>query len=219
MVIKEIIYPIFFECSQFTDDSFWKNVFEDLVYAKAPYGTYMSNGFLLCGFKGKQFSYQIKDKTAKQLYNDIYNLLTKKVGILSGKENIQKRILYYQAQNRIKKSRKSWVDIRKKNIKDFLIEKYVIDMKKKFKLTIKQAKFLLSIIFIAFMFKILIVDDIHYSNNKIQNIDGIVLSTNNFSIEKNVYDIDVSFIPEITNEKKIMYDNWNKHLTSLRKVK
>ena len=33
---KEIIYPVFLECCEFSSDTFWANVFEDLAYGKTP---------------------------------------------------------------------------------------------------------------------------------------------------------------------------------------
>ena len=150
---KEIIYPIFLECCVYAEDSFWKNIFDDLAYGKTPYGTYINKDFLCCGYKDKEFSYKIEKIEPKKIYTDIYKLLTNKLGILSQKEKIKKRISFYQAEDRIKQSRQSWSDIRKKNIKDLLIERYVIDMKKKYLLTIKQSKYLLSVIFIAIVFK------------------------------------------------------------------
>ena len=42
---KDIVYPGFIECLQFTEDIFWENIFEDLAYGKTPYGTYISKDF------------------------------------------------------------------------------------------------------------------------------------------------------------------------------
>ena len=72
---KEIIYPVFLECCQFTIDSFWENIFEDLAYGKTPYGTYINKDFLCCSYKDKEFSYKIERKDSEKLYKDIYNLL------------------------------------------------------------------------------------------------------------------------------------------------
>jgi len=53
---KEIVYPIFLECCQHADNMFWENIFEKLAYGKTPYGTYISNNFLCCGYKDKKFT-------------------------------------------------------------------------------------------------------------------------------------------------------------------
>ena len=58
----ELIYPFFIDCCKYTDDIFWKFVFEDLAYGKTPYGIYLTKNFLCCNYKGKEFSYKIDSK-------------------------------------------------------------------------------------------------------------------------------------------------------------
>ena len=220
MPIKtEIIYPVFLECCEFASDLFWENIFEDLAYGKTPYGTYINKNFFCCSYKNKEFSYKIERKDPYDLYTDIYNLLTKKLGILSHKEKIKKRVDFDNTECRIKEFRQEWGNIRKKNIKDLLVERYVIDMKNKHSLSIKQAKYLLSIIFIAIVFKVITPKDIEYSDNKIQNIDGIEFSTKNIIIKRNIYNIEIEFSQETILDKKLMSDNWEKYLSALRKVR
>ena len=216
---KEIIYPVFLECCQFTIDSFWENIFEDLAYGKTPYGTYINKDFLCCSYKDKEFSYKIERKDSEKLYKDIYNLLVNKLGILSQKEKNKKRVDFHETESKIKKYRQTWGNIRKKNIKDLLVERYVIDMKNKYLLSLKQSKHLLSVIFIAMVFKVIVSKDIQYSDGKIQHIDGIEFTKKNIIIKRNIYDIEISFSPEIMIDKKLMSENWNKFLTAMRKIK
>lgn len=217
-ITKCILYPVFLECLQFTDDTFWKNIFDDLAYGKTPYGTYISKNFLCCSYKDKEFGYKIERKDPQILYTDIYNLLSNKLGLLSHKEKIKKRVDFHKIETSIKEFRaQSWSNIRKQNIKDLLIERYVIDMKKKYSLSLKQAKYLLSIIFIAIIFKIITSNNIYYSDGKIQNIDCIDFSKKKFVLKTSIYDINVSFSPEIVVDKKLMSENWEKYLSSLRK--
>lgn len=174
---REIIYPVFLECCQYADDTFWEGIFEELAYGKAPYGTYISKNFLCCSYKNKEFSYKIERKDPKELYDDIYKILTEKLGILSRKEKAQKKVLFTELEKNIKQSRKEWSSIRRKNVKDTLYEKYVIDMKKKYALSAKQSKYLLAIILISIMFKTITAKDITYSDDRIQNISGLEFST------------------------------------------
>ena len=146
-------------------------------------------------------------------------MLTNKLGILSNKEKIKKRVDFNNTESRIKECRQEWGDIRKKNIKDLLVEKYVIDMKKKHSLSIKQSKYLLSILFIAIVFKVISTEDIEYSKGKIQNINGIEFCNNKIIIKKNIYDISIDFSPETCTNKKVMGENWEKYLNTLRKQK
>lgn len=216
---KEIIYPVFLECCEVCTDSFWENIFEDLAYGKTPYGTYINKNFLCCSYKNKEFSYKIERKDPHELYSDIYNLLTKKLGILSQKEKVKKRMDFHETESRIKENRQEWINIRKKNIKDLLVERYVIDIKNKYSLSIKQAKYLLSIIFIAIIFKVITPNDIEFFDGKIQRIDGIEFTKKKIIIKRDIYDINVSFSPDIFIDKKLMSENWEKYLSSLKKYK
>jgi len=214
---KEIIYPIFLECCQYTNDIFWENIFEELAYGKTPYGTYISKDFLCCNYKDKEFSYKIEKKKSCQLYNDIYSLLYKKLGLLSPRDKMRKKIDFYNIEEEIKESRKNWTSIRKKNIKDLLIENYVIDMKNKYSLSVKQSKYLLSVIFIAMIFKVITVKDIKYENGKIENIEGIEIEKKKINLRRDIYNIDSTINRCIIIDSNLMSDNWNKYIGSIKK--
>lgn len=216
-VKKEIIYPIFLECCEFIDDVFWKNIFEDLSYSKCPYGTYISKDFFCCNYKNKEFSYKIENKDANQLFTDIYNLLSKKLGLLSHKDKLKKKIDFVNIEAEIKEYRKNWSNIRKKNIKDLLIENYVISMKNKYSLTAKQARYLLSIIFVGMVFKVITVKDIDYENGEINNINGIAFKKKEIILERDIYSFHINSVPYILIDKKLMGDNWEKYLENIRK--
>ena len=185
---KEIIYPFFLECCQFCKDVFWENIFEDLAYGKPPQGTYISKNFLACSYKNKEFSYKLERKFPEVLYQDIFGLLTNKLGILSQKEKAQKKLLFYDIENSVKQSRQDWSKIRKKNFKDIMYEKYVIDMKHKYSLTLKQSKQLLSIILMCLMFKSITSKDIEYKDEKIINIKGITFTTGEIIMNRPFYE-------------------------------
>lgn len=215
---KEIIYPIFLQCCQYTNDVFWENVFEDLAYGKTPYGTYINKDFLCCNYKDKEFSYKIEKKDPNQLYEDVYDLLAKKFGLLSQRDKLKKKIDFYNIEEEIKEGRKNWSSIKKKNIKDLLIENYVIDMKNKFCLSLKQARYLLSIIFISMVFKVITIKDIHYSNGKIENIEGIQIKKKEIILERDIYNIESEFNNCILIESNLMSDNWEKYLNCIKKL-
>ena len=198
---REIVYPIFLECCQFTDDKFWENVFEDLAYGKTPYGTYISKDFLCCSYKKKEFSYKIEKKLPKDVYNDVYDLLTNKLGLLSPLEKSKKRKIFKDIEEDITESRKNWNDIKKKNIKELLIELYVTRMKNKHSLTLKQARYLLSIIFVGMIFKVITNKDVHYENGKIEHIDGIEISQKKIDVKKDLYNLENNFTPTIVLDK------------------
>ena len=214
---KEIIYPIFLECCQFAEDTFWENIFEDLAYGKYPYGTYINKGFICCSYKGKEFSYKIERKDPQILYDDLYGLFSTRLGILSQKEKLKKRLDFHEVEKNIKESRQKWSDIRKKNIKDLLIERYVIKLRHENSLSIKQAKYLLSLISLAILFKIITSKNITYEEDEIKNIEGIEIVDGKIMLKHSIYNIMPSASPKIMVVSKKMSDNWGKYLKQLRK--
>lgn len=215
---KDIVYPIFIECLQFTEDIFWENIFEDLAYGKTPYGTYISKDFLCCKYKKKDFSYKIERKDPKILYEEVYNLLANKLGLLSSEEKIKKKKLFNELETNLRQSGKNWIDIKKKNVKETLIELYVTKMKNKYSLTLAQSRYLMSIIFIAIVFKVITNKDIEYENGVIHNIKGIDFVKKQIIIEKELYKLETSFAPDIVLDKKLMADSWEKYLKDLKKT-
>lgn len=218
---KEIIYPVFLECTQFTEDSFWELIFEDLAHGTSPNGTYINKGSICCSYKGKEFSYKIERKDPEELYTDIYSLLTKKLGILSQKEKMKKRLSFRQMESNIMESHHEWSNIRKKNVKEVLFEKYVIKMKNQHDLTIKQTKFLLSIILLSIMFKTITNDDIVYEGDSIQNIKGITFEHKKIVLIRSIYANTILDNTPVTpvRQPKQMSKNWDKYLKTLRKNK
>ena len=215
---KDIVYPIFIECLQFTEDIFWENIFEDLAYGKTPYGTYISKDFLCCKYKKKDFSYKIERKDPKILYEEVYNLLANKLGLLSSEEKIKKKKLFIELETNLRHSGKNWIDIKKKNVKETLIELYVAKMKNKYSLTLAQSRYLFSIIFIAIVFKVITNKDIEYENGVIHNIKGIDFVKKQIIIEKELYKLETSFAPDIVLDKKLMTDSWEKYVKDLKKT-
>ena len=215
---KEILYPIFLECIEYTSDTFWENVFEDLAYGKTPYGTYLNKSFLCCNYKNKEFSYKIERKDPKVLYDDVYNLLAKKLCLLSVRDKLNKKIDFNNIEEEIKQTRESWVNIRKKNIKDLLIENFVINMKTKHSLTVKQSRKLMSDIFIGMIFKVITVKDINYKDGSIISIDGISFNEKEYNFDKDIYDVENEYRKCILVDKTFISENWDKYLLNLQKI-
>lgn len=219
-VKREIVYPFFLECIPFCKDSFWENTFEDLAYSKTPYGTYISKDFLCCSFKDKEFSYKIERKDPELLFKEVYSLLGNKVGILSYKEKIKKKLDFQELEKTIVESMSDWASIRKKNIKDVMIEKYVIAMKHQHNLSIVQTKYLLSLIILCLLFKTITSKDIVYDEDHISSIEGISFDNNNITLTRPICN-EAVMMPDLSalNTVQLMSDNWEKFLKKLKATK
>ena len=91
-------------------------------------------------------------------------------------------------------------------------------MKNKYLLTIKQAKYLLSIIFIGMIFKIISVKDIEYRDGIITKIEGINFKKKEIILEKDIYDVKYNVSNILIDDKNLMSFNWEKYLEALKKI-
>lgn len=213
-----VLYPFLIECCQYTDDKYWKSIFEDLAYGIAPYGTYINKDLLTCNYKDKEFVYKIQKKNSKEIFEEIFYVFKSKLNLMSRDEIIKKRDDIEKDTNNNNNLLEDWMTIKKKNLKEVMIERYVLDVKKRFSLSIKQAKYLLSIIFLAFTFKIFNPIDVQVKNGKIETIQGLEFEQCKIILKKNIYNIQVNVSPEIFLNTKLMSDEWEKFILALKKL-
>jgi hypothetical protein len=195
-----------------TNDRFWKGIFEDLAYGIAPYGAFVSRGAIVCNYKDKKFMYHIKKKEPQELYNEIYNLFTSKLNVMS-KEQI---LLRKESAELLHEVPSDWLSIKKKNYKDILIENWAIKKKNAHCLSISQTKYLISIIFLGLVFKVFTSKDIILQDGEIEKIKGISFLPNKVIVDRDIYQIDFSPSPDIITEKLNMSDEWDKYVNLLK---
>ena len=219
-MLDVVMYPKFFDCSQLTDDIFWKSVFEELAYGRCPYGTYITRDFFCCNFKNKEFSYKIDiEKDADVLYNDILTLLTKKFGLMSNVDKVEKRKRFRELEQTIQaEQEKDWDQIKKKNIKHFLIYKYIINNQKRYKLSTTKIRFLLSIIVLGLLFKNI---DVKCKDAGIKKIEGITFKTGCVNVDKTVLqNRDANpIVPKIIVDKTNLSNEWYKYVSQVKQAK
>lgn len=214
---REILYVKFLDCCRYTEDNFWKSVFEDLSYGFCPYGVYISKDFLCCNFKNKEFSYKIDlSKSSQLLFTEIHGILKNKFGLLSMQEKIDEREIFENVKNNLKKNKEVWSNIRKKNIRDNIIEKFLIKMKKNHNLNYKQIRQLLNIINISLVFKVITNEDIVYNDSEIKSIDGISFKNGVIEIKRKIYSKNnVNLVKQTTDDNQDLHKNWLKLIKNL----
>ncbi len=173
----DLFYPVMLGVANITECPFWRPLFEGLAYGRAPTGCYVSSsGFLTCGIKNKEFAYKLDaDKPVAELKRDIMRLLKERLKLLSFNDRI-KKLKKFEEAKRLQKEKNlncKWSEIRKKNIKDMLLENYVIGLMRKNKLDKTQATELFAKLTIALIFKLLSPDEIICEQGKIQEITGV----------------------------------------------
>lgn len=187
VVKKELLFPCIYKCCSIISDIFWKSIFEDLSYGICPMGTYISKDLLISCIKGKEFTYKISDlKDTEILYKELYELFTIKIGLFSNKEYREKLAIFEQFQEKIKINTNDWGKIRKKNIKDLILDKYIVENMKKYSLGYPIMKKILALIYLSFQFKIIVNKDVEFSEGKIIKINGIKFKKENVDINDNI---------------------------------
>lgn len=184
--MKNILYPIFIQSSNETTDPFWNYIFNQLSYGICPFGVTIHNTDIYCNFPGKHFHYDFSNKSHTEIYNDITTLFKEKLDIQSKNDLLREKKILNES---IHFSFDSWKDIKKKNIKDILIEQYVISLKHKYDLSYIRVRKILASIHLAFTFKIISNDDVRYDKDK-----GCITHIQGFHIDKNMFN-DIPFIP------------------------
>ncbi len=171
MSAKEIIYPHFLHCCQETEDLYWKYIFEDLSYGRAPYGVYFTKGFMCCGFKGKEFSYRVDPNIPiPQLFKEVKTILKSKLGIQSSSDILSSREKFEKTSERLALNEcDDWNLIKKKEVKCLLLENFIISQSKS--LNRMQQKKLLSSLMLAIQLKIINNEDININEGRVVEID------------------------------------------------
>ena len=168
-----LLYPIFLRCCAHIHDPFWKYLFEDFAYGKCPYGIVIKDDGIHSSIRNKEFSIAFDGKTDGELSEESCFCLSPKLSILSEKDHQCRRNAYEDAYQQFMQNICSWNDIKKKKIKDLLIEQFVLKKKAEHQLSIQLAKKLFSIIFVGIQFKTITCKQIVYNLGKIDSIKGI----------------------------------------------
>jgi hypothetical protein len=204
---KELIYPKLLECCDKTESLYWIQVFEDLAYGKLPYGCYTNNEFLCCNFKGKKFSYKIDyDKDSSVLFTEIYDLLHNKLGVISDEQRKTKLEEIENTESDWKN--KKWNTIKKKNVKDILMDNFIISMKKTYNLNYHNTAKLKNTILLGLIFKTITSKDIEYENGKVTQIIGINFANNEIIIDDNIIDYKINEKENPQVNKKFLINLW-----------
>ena len=209
---KEITYPIFLECAAYTEDHFWRSVFEEMAYEKTPYGCYITKGYLNCSFKGKEFSYRIPDAgDPAKVHADVMALVRDRLGVSSSSDKLRHIQDFARMEDEIKDLKNSkWTSIKKKTSKDFIIENFVIEMKAQWHLSESITRQLLGTIISGMIFKVYCPKDIHYELGKITAIDGLEFHEGGFST-RTLTESGVAGPVIVFNEKINLRELWYKH--------
>jgi hypothetical protein len=216
---KEILFPIFLQCASQVEDPFWRYVYEDLSYGKCPYGLSLQKNYLSCYIRGKEFSYKMDaDKPPEILYQELDSLLRERAGILSEKEKLSERARLCRL--RTNKNKEEWSQVKKKMIRDTLLEQYVLENSQKYQIASVMAKRVLSMLIVGLMFKTITAKDIFYQNGFIKKIEGFDFEPKKAVVCKDVLHCK-NYTPPSHDEgipAKPLHSYWSTYLEEIKLV-
>lgn len=210
---KSLLYP-YILCYAHNYPIYWKDIFTDLAYGISPFDYYIQNHILFSCRTNVSFNLEHK----KNL-NELYAYITHDSNISENDKNMIKitNTLVHIAQDQ---ETGKWINVKRKSVKDLILEKHVIHNKKLYNLSLKQTKLLLTLIIICIMFKTITPSDITYSNYNIEKIVGFTFADKTFHCDRKLYNYENSLRDIIfdDNESKCMNSSWNKYLQNIIKL-
>jgi hypothetical protein len=228
----QIVYPIFYECGQKMQDTFWKDLFFQAAIGKFPRGFMYKDLFLTYKHNKKIFKRQLPN-TVDELIPVFKTFFNEYAGIMSTQDQELYHTKYencVQELNIINENQ-TWTSVSKKKIRDNILYQWQIEQAKLHNLNKQQRIQLSSLLHYGFITGAITSDDIFIDNNVISDIASIEWKTDHYelnrdpkiiqtrpTIEKSFKIVDdISYvITESDDYAKIDYQ-WTKFLDSLEK--
>ena len=191
-------YPVFLRCVQFAEPGLWRDTFEDLAYGVCPPGVFLTEpktnpeaaqggpGVTLFS-KNKNFVYDFTiNAPPKQLYDDIVQLFTAKNVC-----NVSETGAFFNSLKQAPAPVKGWAEIKKKSIRDVLVQNYLIQKAAAYELTDAQLKSVHSFVSTALTLNLLDKEDIVLAPEppvRIQTIKKINFAHHRVTLDIRIFD-------------------------------
>jgi len=172
---KEGINTLMMKCVILTENKIWKSFFENMARGKYPPGITIHKNVIQGSQKGKEIHYKLDSKKSTQeIQMDLMNLF---------KEHVQNNENHLS----VGQGHTNWTQVKRKVIRDTLLERYVLERSLSYQLTHYVAKRLLSLLIIGLMFKTISSKNIFYSDGYIEEIEGFKFIPKKVLITKNFF--------------------------------
>ena len=159
----ECLFPIFLECKEWTLDPYWQEVFINCSMGKFPKGLRMSKDGSLILFNGKTREIISLDGEPLDVFKTMIKIFKEKMGLISDRDIVKQKKEISILKEKLKEGYEgTWKQIKPKKTRNILLLNFVIDCKKEYNLTQKEAEKLMSLIRLGFIFKTISSDSIDY---------------------------------------------------------
>lgn len=204
--------PIFLKIAEETEDEFWKCLMMNFAYEKCPYGVVMEEPYVFCRFKGNEFNFNFERvDDPHEAFITLKHYLQTNLHIESTRDHFEK---YTHMSSWMCYRGVEWVDIKKKSIKELLLQNYVIQQKQHHQLSLRQCKKLLSTLLIGIQFKRISNHDIQYNPTEmvIEHIDGVTFEESKVIVPNVVEHTKLEIESSISQSKVNLWEAWDKYI-------
>lgn len=202
----KVQYPIFLEFTHHAKDEYWKLLYEDMAFGKFPSGAYVQNNHFCCYTKGKEFSVSLVPKNFS-VFTQVHSLLSHDLGIRSEKESFAMKESVLLSQD---------VKDPKRLLKDISLTSFIIRKGTDFRLPDHIICKIFSLFIVGFMFKTLLLKDVVFCGNEIQEVKGFFFSDKKVRINKNILELKKPPpLCDSRNDPRLLSGHWSKYLHNL----
>jgi hypothetical protein len=135
-------FPVFLKVAEYAQtDLFWNRIYMDFAYGVLPYGVVINDGVV---YKKNRLHYSFEGKSPSLIFTELTQLMQSKLDLSSKLDRLSDQYIYHQME---------WKDIKKKNIKELFIENYVLTLKNKYALSVKQTQLMHRFLVIQMCFR------------------------------------------------------------------
>ncbi len=176
---KKILYPLFADCTQFTLDPYWQQVFEECSRGKFPRGSGIDSEGKVVYFRNRTsnnsnnrnyVSYKIK-KNPEQIFKDLKRLFQEHLNFKSIRDRQEIQAELDEICKSLQESfTGSWQKIKRKKIKDPIIRRYILDLKETHNLNDEETAEVAQIIKLGFLFNWIANEQVVYEDQRILDI-------------------------------------------------
>jgi len=180
-----VLYTIFQECADQTEDEYWKQVFDDCSRGKFPRGSGISHNAESVVFRTSTtvFHYKLTEDPI-EVFEELKDLFRVKLGMISDIDHSnlddEHQLLAVESE---KSYSNNWKDIRKKKTKEAIQRNFVTKLAKKYSLTKTETMDLNKRIKLAFVLNQFAPTDVVYEGREIVEIKNLRYEDGKFHID------------------------------------
>lgn len=214
---KKILYPLFSECSQFTLDSYWKQIFEECARGRFPRGSTIDAKRNVINFRTKSgntnnyFSYSIKKHDPQKTFKDLKELFQTKLSLQSHIDHQKIRAEFDDICQDLQETYTgNWTTIKGKKVRDAFVRRYILDLKEKYKLNDRETADVARTIKLGFLLNWIGSDQVVYENQRILDIKALYFNPKEriFELEETNGNVKREYKPQLQKLSAL----WENHL-------